>query len=37
VAELRDTEIDLGGLGFSDDELRVLLEADRDDSESGTE
>jgi hypothetical protein len=25
LAELRDAEIDLGGLGFSDDELRVLL------------
>ena len=25
LAELRDTDIDLGGLGFSDDELRVLL------------
>jgi DNA modification methylase len=29
LAELRDAEIDLGGLGFSDDELRVLL-ADAD-------
>ncbi len=25
LAELRDTEVDLGTLGFSDDELRVLL------------
>src|SRR6266478_1570738 len=25
LAELRDAEIDLGALGFSDDELRVLL------------
>src|SRR5260370_22208500 len=25
LAELRDAEIDLAGLGFSDDELRVLL------------
>ncbi|HEX7424694.1 MAG TPA: site-specific DNA-methyltransferase, partial [Terriglobales bacterium] len=25
LAELRDAEIDLGGLGFSDDELRLLL------------
>jgi hypothetical protein len=27
LAELRDAEIDLGGLGFSDDELAVLLAA----------
>jgi ParB-like chromosome segregation protein Spo0J len=38
LAELRDAEIDLGGLGFSDDELRVLLaDADRDDGESGAD
>jgi hypothetical protein len=38
LAELRDAEIDLGGLGFSDDELRALLaDADRDDGESGAD
>jgi hypothetical protein len=36
LAELRDAEIDLGGLGFSDDELAVLL-ADADRVEEGTE
>jgi DNA modification methylase len=35
LAELRDTDIDLGGLGFSHDELRVLLaEAEVPDAEA---
>ncbi|MGO9011863.1 MAG: site-specific DNA-methyltransferase [Bryobacteraceae bacterium] len=38
LAELRDAEIDLEAIGFSDDELRVLLaEADRADVGSGTD
>ena len=35
LAELRDTEIDLGTLGFSDDELAVLLADASDGSEAG--
>jgi DNA modification methylase len=35
LAELRDTEIDLGTLGFSDDELAVLLANADDGSEAG--
>jgi DNA modification methylase len=35
LAELRDTDIDLGALGFSDDELAVLLANADDGSEAG--
>jgi len=35
LADLRDAEIDIGGLGFSDDELRVLLADAADGSEAG--
>jgi len=38
LAELRDAEIDLGGLGFSDDELRVLLaDAEVPDADAGAQ
>jgi DNA modification methylase len=35
LADLRDAEIDLGGLGFSDDELAVLLANADDGSDAG--